>query len=410
MEAVALLAAATLTTQAQAPAETWTTVEDYQFVTGAPSSGRCMTADAAGNVFTGGLGFTGPGLASGLILWTNDASEAAGSWPVADDFNPGSAQAVVTGLAFDSSGNLWSVGTVYNPCTQASCSGFWYLRMSPTPTILGSWTNVSTFQYADGQVCVASSITADLSGNVFVAGHSSDARGVNHWLVRKYSSANPTGFTVEDIPNAVGRGIGFVPSVGLFAAGSITTTAKGTTTTSWVVLKGADGGSKWSTVDVVTPPPGCFAMARAVATDKYGNIYVAGQIDTPVGAKRPSVVSQWLVRQSLGGATWATADAFSYLAGKSSYAFGMGMDSTGNPVVAGIGTDSAGTEHWLVRRPVQGVWNTVDDYQLASGQPAVPGLEWVGCVTADAANNVLVTGGAADATGVDHWIVRRTNP
>jgi hypothetical protein len=93
-----------------------------------------------------------------------------------------------------------------------------------------------------------------------------------------------------------------------------------------------------------------------------------------------------------------------------SIAYGIGKDSVGNPVVAGIGQDSTGAFHWVVRRPVPGGWATVDDYQLSPGQYAAAGAGWENCVTADAAGNVLVTGGAADATGVEHWIVRRTNP
>jgi hypothetical protein len=240
-------------------------------------------------------------------------------------------------------------------------------------------------------------------------GHPSDANGVEHWLVRKYSITNPAGVTVDDITDAACRGIGFVPSVGLFAAGAITTTTKGKTTTSWVVRKSADGSAgSWSTVDVVAPPAGYSATARAVAGDNYGNIYVAGDTYSLVNK---SVIPKWLVRQSSsGGATWTNADAFSYAPGMLSIASGMGKDSVGNPVVAGTGQDSKGALHWLVRRPLQGTWTTVDDYQLAAGQPAAAGDSWEDCVTTDAAGNVLVTGDGVDATGVDHWIVRRTNP
>jgi hypothetical protein len=408
----ALLTALPMLARAQTP--TWTTVEDYQLAAGASSVGRCMTADAMGNVFTGGFGDPGSGLPSGLVLGTTDTSEVVGSWSVVDDFNPGSpAQAAVTGLAFDSNGNLWSVGTVYNICTKTSCSGYWYIHMSPTPTMPGSWIAMSTFQYAPGQVSVSSSIAADGSGNVFVVGHPSDANGVEHWVVRKYSIANKDGVTVDDITDAGCRGVAFVPNVGLIATGGITTTTKGTTTTSWVVRKSLDGSAgSWSTVDVIAPPAGYTAMARAVTSDINGNIYVVGETYSLVTVSKhsSSVIEKWLVRQiSPGATTWTTVDAFSYPTGMAAIAYGIGRDSFGNPVVAGTGEDSTGAWHWVVRRPVQGAWQTVDDYQLAPGQPAAAGGGWEDCVTADAAGNVLVTGSAVDASGVEHWIVRRTN-
>jgi len=135
-----------------------------------------------------------------------------------------------------------------------------------------------------------------------------------------------------------------------------------------------------------------------VASDSQGRIYVAGKTTVLNGR---SAVSQWLVRRSSqGGAngTWEPVDTVA-----NGYACGVGRDAAGNIVVVGKATDSSGT-HWLVRRPdTQGVFAPVDDdYQLATGKSA----QATG-VTADAAGNLLVTGSAQDASGIDHWIVRK---
>lgn len=404
------LASLLLLVPTKSSAQNWTTVLDYQYIIGASSGGNCIAADALGNVFSGGVGYPPSGFGSGLVLRTYTGLE---SWFMSDNSNPSSPQygSEVNGLAFDSLGNLYSSGTLYSPCTKTSCPGSqWYIRMSSDAG--ASWTTMNLFQYTTGKSCGAGSIAADLSGNIFVVGTASDANGVHHWVVRKGANAGQTWSSVDDLPSAGALGIGFVPNVGLFAVGQMSTTIKSknssTTTSSWLVRRSLDGGSTWSTVDLLQPPAGYGADGYSVVGDVSGNVYVAGNTTILVGTGRTSTyVSEWLVRRSSdGGNSWSTVDAFSYVSGKSSVLSAIGKDSVGNPVVTGTGTDSSGNQHWLVRRLIQGTWQTVDDYQLAPGQKGAFGS---GVVT-DAAGNLLVTGGANDSAGVTHWIVRRTSP
>ena len=404
------LASLLLLVPTKSSAQNWTTVLDYQYAGGASSGGNCITADSFGNIFTGGVGYPPSGFGSGLVLRTDTGLD---NWFMSDNSNPSSPQygSEVNGLTFDSLGNLYSSGTLYSPCTKTSCPGSqWYIRMSSDAGV--SWTTMNLFQYATGKSCGAGSIAADLAGDVFVVGTALDANGMAHWLVRKGSNAGQGWSSVDDIAGARALGIGFVPNVGLFAVGhlSTTTTTKGssTTTASWLVRRSLDNGNTWSTVDLLQPPTGYGAHGYAVVGDSSGNVYVAGNTTILVGSGRNSTsVSQWLVRRSSDvGNTWSTVDAFSYVSGKSSVVSAIGKDSTGNPVATGTATDSSGNQHWLVRRLMQGTWQTVDDYQLAPGQK-----EAFGCgVVTDAAGNLLVAGGANDSAGVTHWIVRRTNP
>jgi hypothetical protein len=401
--AVALLMLGTVPGKAQS----WQTVLDYQMVPGASSGANCIITDPLGSVFNGGVGYPASGFGSGVVLKT-DSTEADCYKSDNSNPNPPAYGSEVNGMAIDSSGNLYSSGTFYSPCTQTSCPGSqWYIRASSDSG--ATWSTVNLFQYVAGKNCGAGAMSADLSGNVYVVGTAADASGVGHWLVRRGSDGGTTWSSVDDISGARALGIGFVPNAGLFAMGSISTVTssknKTTTTSPWVVRRSFDGGATWTTVDVLQPPSGYTASGQGIAADAQGNLYVAGRTTILVtSGHATTAMGQWIVRKSSdGGNTWATVDAFSYVPGKASVAFGIGNDPTRNVVVVGTGTDSAGYQHWLVRRPdSSGQWQTIDDYQLVAGKSAE-----AGGVASDAAGHLLVTGAANDAAGVMHWIVRR---
>lgn len=391
-------------------AQTWQTVLDYQFIDAASSYGSCIAADALGNVFVGGLGYPATGFSSGLVLKT-DTTEA--TWYLSDNSNPSPPQgSSIAGLAFDANGNLYSAGTLWNLCTKTSCPGtFWYVRKSPDRG--ATWATVDLFQAVAGKSAGSGGVAGDALGNIYVSGGATDANGVYHWLVRKSADGGQTWATVDDLSPGRSYGIGSVPGVGLFAVGSLSSTTSGkgnktTTTTSWVVRRSVDGGNTWVTVDVCQPPPGYGAMAVAAASDTQGKVYVAGRTTILAGSGRTAIaVVQWLVRGSNdGGNTWSTADAFSYVSGKGSVANGLGRDAAGNIAVVGTGIDALGSNHWLARRPnAQGIWQTVDDYQLAARQTA-----YASDVGADAGGNLVVVGSANDVAGTSHWIARKANP
>jgi len=157
--------AGALLSTASLQAQTGETVLDYQFIPGAPSGGGCITADPLGNVFTGCVGYPPTtGFGSGLVLQTD--TNYAG-WLLSDDSNPAAPQygSEVNGLGFDASGNLFSVGTLYNPRTQTSAPGsYLYVRWSPDRGT--NWYTVDTFQYASGKNAGAATVAVDAFGNV----------------------------------------------------------------------------------------------------------------------------------------------------------------------------------------------------------------------------------------------------
>jgi hypothetical protein len=383
------VAAAALLCQLNLYAQVWQTVLDFQFVAGHSSEGFCLAADTMGNVFSGGDG-GGATADSGLVLKT-DMTQA--TWYVSDDFNPAPTQdsVDVNSLALDLGRNLYSVGTLWGTSSYS-----WYVRKSSDS--VASWSTVDLFQYALGKGAGALAATSDLSGNVYVSGVAADASGNSHWIVRKSTNGGQTWTVADDLIADSARSIAFVPGLGLFAAGI----GPGTKTSSgpWTVRRSVDTGATWTTVDSYQPPKGHTSNAWGVSSDGQGRVYVVGRQTVVVGR---SATLQWTVRGSSdGGNTWSTVDAFSYTAGKNSWARAVGRDSAGNMVVIGSALDAQGIDHWLVRRLSQVGWQTVDDFRLALGSNA----QAYGTV-ADAAGNLLVTGYANDGTGIGHWVVRR---
>jgi hypothetical protein len=394
-------------------AETWQTVLDYQYAPGHGAAGSLgVAADSLGNVFVGGGAVDASNIGHGLVLRTDTMAAA---WSVSDDLVPPAPYSLnVFALAFDGPGNLYQSGFLQAPCTRTSCPGdSWTVRKSSDRG--QTWSTVESFQFAastatDGPRGVA----ADWSGKALVCGNWRDAQSVSHLLVRKSDTGEPsTWSTADDFTGAYGRGLTYVPGIGFFAVGFTDRTK--TLGYGWLVRQSPTGeAGSWSTVDLVQLPRASGfwqdGATLAVAGDPQGHVYVAGGSKTLVGSgKSASLAQQWLIRTSSNsgaGNTWVDADRFVYAAGQESSAWGICRDSAGNYLAVGRGHDSQGTTHWIVRRSdAQGAWQTVDDFQLISGQEAM-----AQAVVTDASGNVLVNGWAVDTSGAEHWIVRRLVP
>lgn len=400
------LSTAALLAQARLSAQSWQTVLDFQLVAGQPAHGEALAADALGNVFSAGTAADALGTPHGLVLKTDTAEV---NWYLSDDTNPSPAQygsSLWRGFGFDSSGGLYSVGTLTPKCSSRTCPGSsWYIRKSPNGG--ASWSTVDSFQYAPGNNSAARAFGADLIGNVCIAGYGTDAAGVMHWLIRR--SVNGGSWTlVDDFPASSSRAsvpteanaAHFAPGLGFFVVGQVATQSGNV----WLVRRSLNGGVTWSTVDTFQLVQGLDAYAYGVSSDNQGNVYVGGGAIASQTVVKGKVyyARDWIVRKSSdGGNNWATVNVFP---GTGTVAAGlsMGTDSTGNVVEAGGAQDAQGVSHWLVRRPdSSGAWQTVDDFQLVPGRYAE-----ADSVVTDAAGNLLVTGVADDATG-GHWIVRR---
>jgi hypothetical protein len=169
----------------------------------------------------------------------------------------------------------------------------------------------------------------------------------------------------------------FVPGIngGLFAVGSAKSGSGASTRYSWLVRRSRDGGTTWQTVDAYAESPD--TGARAITSDRSGNIYVAGY-------GLPSVVRS----STDGGDTWQTIHEtpprlVSPFFGMEVQA--MAVDPSDNLFLVGLIETSSGAA-WMVHwRNSQGVWST----HLPFGTTLVSRAD---AVAIDRAGNVLVVG------------------
>jgi hypothetical protein len=407
-----------------AGAQTWQTVLDWQLVAGKSAGGCGIAADPAGHVFTAGTPSDASGVSHGIALTTDTTQLAKGDlsavWNLSDDtlldnpdINPSKYSSDIYGCGYDSNGDLYSVGQLW---AGATGEAFWYVRRSSEGG--QSWCTLyepdgSLYQYSPGQWMWPTGFPADGSGNIYVVGggHGETVTGSGkhattnitlHCLVRKSSNAGQTWTLVDDLEGPVASAAAVVPSKGVFVVGQYFPPGP------WLVRKSITGDvGTWATVD----GPIANATPHGVCGDSQGNIYVVGTqfIATGVVKTKGHTVTNgyfaWITRMSSdGGHTWSTVDAYTYAPNQSAEAWGIGQNSAGGVVVVGNAADALGKARWIVRTFGTSGWQTIDDFQLAPGDGG-----FARGVATDAAGNLLVTGGAQDATG-SHWIVRQLAP
>jgi hypothetical protein len=263
-------------------------------------------------------------------------------------------------------------------------------------------------------------LAIDSAGNVFTTGETTvqvtvtsgkktTIRNERRWTVHKQPAGQSNFTTVNQLSNPSNLAYSMTTvdsgqAAGVYVVGQ--GCASTGTSNHWIVRKGTNGGTTWTTVDDFVVDPSGLTIAQAVTSDIAGNLYVAGEAmkRTLVGMtkqKQPiySFSYEWLVRKSIdGGASWFT-DASIGTAGVTNEAFNMGCDASGN-VYAVSAHDNAA----IIRSNAGGGWHTVDVFQLA------PGKEAHGYGFAVAPDGSLYASGYAfDAAGTVHAFVRSTS-
>jgi len=348
-----------------------------------------MAADGDGNVYAAGEVVASNGTDLPIIR-----EKAQGSWSTV---YLDSASGAIEAIAVDGKGDVFAAG---------------HIAGSPSPSrfLLERRAGESAFLPIDAPAPGDfSGLTVDAAGDVFAVG--SDAITTNRtttydWVVRERAAGTSAFVELDRVKGALAKSICTIdsgPAAGIYVLGNYSNDMH------WTVRKSSDGGRTWSQVDQFQYDPNGIARStpQGIVSDPNGNVYVVGNAQsttitgyTKVRGKLQPVYSNsydhWIVRKSGdGGATWSVDDDYQLAQSKSSFALGAGTDLAGNVYVVGGAGDAGGLNHAVVRTNAGG-WQTVDY------EPGTTGGARYWSFTADAGGTLYAGGFQADVG----WVVR----
>lgn len=383
----------------------------------------------------------------------------SGTWSTVDSLPLASSSDGVLAMAADSAGNVYAIGSYngasvlrekpsgsgtfanvpvnssYIGAVFADAGGNLFLNTSNTsgaPTVLERAAGQTNFSPVN--VVIPSNtqfwgftgpqtFAGDSAGDVFAIGNVRAATGYSRQYGTIYtyygtvwemaagkSSFSPVHSAKGFDPSAITL-IDSGPSAGIYVIDDYSL---------WQVDKSIDGGASWTVVDGYNydsnDPFDTYAWALASDSSGNGNVYVVGDGEQKVisGYKTVKVKGQWVQqpvytyrdhwltrRSSDGGLTWTNVDDFQ-LAPTGATVNGSNSpnavaDLGGTLYVAGVGSDSSGNGHAIVRANVGGIWQTADDYDYVAPNVAFSSYS---AVTIDPTNGTPYAG-----TGYP-WMIR----
>lgn len=368
-------------------------VDDFISTAGKDAAGYRPTTDKLGNVYVVGYAMDSTDQEHWIV---RKSADRGASWTTVEDFQLISGKGSIgLGLLSQPSGGLISVGYALGVTAFE-----WVVRRSLDAGT--TWTTPERFQLAVDKTASANAITQDSGGTTYVMGLASDDSNVYHWLVRKSTDGGATWSTVDDYNAASGKdasaeGGAFDQSGALYVTGNATNGSdisrwtvrktldggatwllsdeytkdgvnssiassaavdyentvivagyarNGSSVPVWTIRKSTDGGSTWATVDEYSLSDGQESQANSVVTDPFGNFYV-------VGSAVDALTRRHLIlrKSSDRGATWATIHDYQVASDADTSGYRLSSDPDGNLYVVGRGQTGPGSSYrWFTHR------------------------------------------------------------
>lgn len=395
-------------------AQDWQTVDDFALA-GGNAEAHGVAVDTDGRVYV-------VGTANGHAIVRYSADGGA-TWNTRDDFvyppgtnNGAGTNNVFNAITINNQGDLF-VGGAGAAWTGGLNAGRWIVRRSRDQGV--SWETADDFWQpminpsepgTNGSVY---SLGSDRQGRVYGAGLMLETGpSYPRWWVR----GSDSGGINWDSKLVVFADYGGVSQ--LTWAGEdvyVTGTTSDTIITTGLILRSSDFGATWSTSSESTNE-----VYPAITSDSPGNIYSAGN-------RAISNSFDWVVRESTpGGTNWIVLDTVSYgdlsqNGNQQASPDSIAVDAAGNVLVSGQlktrwiisstnGTTYGVNQSWFTRQysTASGQWNTTDIFGYSTNATSSTNTHAIAMGTAIAPNgSTFVVGYGTTESGQHRWVVRK---
>lgn len=364
-----------------ASAQTWETVNVFGSYPGYMAWARAVAVDPWGNILVGGQAADG----SAYHALLERSSDGGATWSTIDDFAV--PIETINAIGFDAAQNIYTVG-----CGVAG-GGQLFVRKSADAG--ATWTTLLQTNYGGWVVPGGPGFASDHQGRLYVEG------GANPAVVWRSSDGGATWTSSKPFTDSSwAAGILCTPA-GVFVIGNTGTAPLG------FVRKSTDGGKTWATVDDYTAS-GVSGKLQAICADSQGNLYTGGFANITTGTGKKAVTTyNWIIRKGTNGGTRWTTLAIVPISGFSAgNVSSLTFDALGNMYAAGWLEPSlvSGPGNWTVLKSADGgvTWQVSDLFRFS----AEGNINAAWSLAADAFGNLYAAGTATGNGSPWQWVVR----
>jgi hypothetical protein len=291
-------------------------------------------------------------------------------------------------LALNPGDGLYAAGFVMNGANPRNQVGVWKVRKSAAASqgAANTWSDDDQFSLSSSAESLATGITTDALGNVYVAGLA-ESGSTPYWVVRRKHLGGgwTTVFDVKGQNAFMNPGMCFFPGNANNPKPAVFTFSD--LSSKWTVFRSQNQGTNWASVDSWPSDKSPATAYDAACDGQNGNIYVVGT--RGLNAQNPRA---WVIRTSDdGGNTWSTLLDVTLT---NSWARNVAIDGAGNVSVSGVVFNQTGTPLWMIIRcttpQIPAAWTAsyANGFIPFGNTTYSKGRE----IAADPAGNLFVTG------------------